>query len=178
MLSTWNYHIVNQLYSHTKSFKNELQKGWPGEMVMVGLKAKSLEGARRSQAGGMTVAKAETTMLSWWNSKKASAVGWGKVRGLRWEGPGGCRTCQGRHGVWISFHWGVGGGFESEEWHDLVYNFGNDRFVFWMESRLQETGVEVRRPVMGSSDAAWGTRGCKEDDGQIRGGFCSSLATS
>lgn len=31
---------------------------------MVGLKAKSLEGARRSQAGGMTVAKAETTMLS------------------------------------------------------------------------------------------------------------------
>lgn len=31
---------------------------------MVELRAESLEGARRSQAGGMTIAKAETTMLS------------------------------------------------------------------------------------------------------------------
>ena len=45
------------------------------------------------------------------------------------------------------------------------------------DSELQEAGVEARRPVMGSSDTAWGTRGCKEG-GQIRGGFCSSSATS
>lgn len=31
---------------------------------MVGLRAESLEGARRTQAGGLTIAEAETTMSS------------------------------------------------------------------------------------------------------------------
>lgn len=95
----------------------------------------------------------------------------GKWGSLRAAGPA-------RVGVESGFHftrgWGEG---LNQKWHDLVYNFGNDHFVFWAESRLQEAGVEARRPVMGSSDTAWGTRGCKEG-GQIWGGFCSSSATS